>query len=295
MDRSNQGLPTALVVGPQRAGTTWIHNYLLQRGDICLPRGVKETFFFDERYHKGCGWYTHHFRRKPHHSAVVEVGPTYFHSAAAAARIRDTLPGARVICVLRDPAERAFSLWLHLRRYGQTTVGFREAFLTVPILRDSSRYATSLRLWTDQNGGGRVTTLFMSLLKTDRDNYCRRLCEGIGVPFSKPASEFDQRVNAASRPRVQWLANTAQWAANRLRDRRCYGIINAAKKLGAKGLIMGSPALLKDTTLKHADRLWVYDRLASEIDELRELLHDPKEMSEWGPHRADQTDADRAA
>ena len=33
-------LPTALVIGPMKAGTTWIHEYLAWRGDVCLPGGT---------------------------------------------------------------------------------------------------------------------------------------------------------------------------------------------------------------------------------------------------------------
>jgi hypothetical protein len=45
--------PDAMVIGPMKAGTTWLYSYLISRGDVCLPEGVKETFFFDRRFNKG--------------------------------------------------------------------------------------------------------------------------------------------------------------------------------------------------------------------------------------------------
>ena len=48
-------------VGPQRTGTSWLHAQLSRHSRLCFPRRVKETFFFDERFHKGLEWYWSHF------------------------------------------------------------------------------------------------------------------------------------------------------------------------------------------------------------------------------------------
>ena len=40
-------IPFCLFMGPQRSGTSWLYRYLMDRGDVCLPSGVKEVFFFD--------------------------------------------------------------------------------------------------------------------------------------------------------------------------------------------------------------------------------------------------------
>ncbi len=41
-----------IIIGPQKAGTTWIYEYLKTLPGVCVPVKVKETFFFDKYYHK---------------------------------------------------------------------------------------------------------------------------------------------------------------------------------------------------------------------------------------------------
>src|ERR1051325_11557414 len=66
--RKRRILPSFLIIGAQRAGTTSLFHYLLQHPDVVGPRGgdeavwwVKETHFFDEKYSKGPDWYRSFF------------------------------------------------------------------------------------------------------------------------------------------------------------------------------------------------------------------------------------------
>ena len=88
-----------------RSATTWIHRYLKSWDDVCLPTDVKETFFFDRRFTKGLGWYSRHFRgcQASKFRITVEVGPSYFHSEKAPARIRDVLGQIPLIVIYRNP------------------------------------------------------------------------------------------------------------------------------------------------------------------------------------------------
>lgn len=36
-----------------RTGPTWLQEYLLSRGDVCLPKNIKETFYFAEKFDPG--------------------------------------------------------------------------------------------------------------------------------------------------------------------------------------------------------------------------------------------------
>jgi hypothetical protein len=74
-------LPDFIAVGPPRTGTTWLHGVLYHR--VSLPRGVKETYFFDHFYAKGLNWYSHYFGDSADGHRVGEIAPTYFASAEA--------------------------------------------------------------------------------------------------------------------------------------------------------------------------------------------------------------------
>jgi len=132
-------LPDFLVVGPQRTATTWLHARLLRH--VVFPKGVKETMFFDRHFKKGLFWYQSHFRHGRSDQPVAEVAPTYFHSAEARERIARTIPHCKIICTLRDPVSRLYSLYHFMRHYGFTRVSFERALKDFPLHDGSSRYA----------------------------------------------------------------------------------------------------------------------------------------------------------
>src|ERR1700733_3309125 len=97
-------LPSFFVIGPPRTGTTWLHSVLGTRTH--LPYPTKETRFFDRHFHRGLDWYRAHFPRTGESSPMGEVAPTYFASSEARQRIVETIPGAKAVCIFRNPVER---------------------------------------------------------------------------------------------------------------------------------------------------------------------------------------------
>src|ERR1700753_1105916 len=69
-------LPSFIVVGPPRTGTTWIHEVLHRHAT--LPGPTKETRFFDLHFTRGLKWYLSHFSKANEGRPLGEVAPTYF-------------------------------------------------------------------------------------------------------------------------------------------------------------------------------------------------------------------------
>jgi hypothetical protein len=146
--RTRRILPSFLIIGAQRAGTTSLFNYLLRHPDVAGPSGgdsavwwVKETHFFDEKYTKGVDWYRSFFplsatreryRKRGHDLQAGEATPYYMFHPAVPARAAATLPDARVIALLRDPVERAYSHFQMMSRTGREKLGFEEALAAEP-------------------------------------------------------------------------------------------------------------------------------------------------------------------
>ncbi|MEO1050649.1 MAG: sulfotransferase domain-containing protein [Bacteroidota bacterium] len=103
--------PSFIVAGIQKGGTTSLYNYLCQHPRIS-PILQKEIHFFDRNYNKGMGWYLGNFPLKftiPSDNIVGEATPTYLYSKNAANRISEKLPNSKIIIVLRNPVDRAYS------------------------------------------------------------------------------------------------------------------------------------------------------------------------------------------
>jgi hypothetical protein len=107
-------LPTFLLCGAQKAGTTAIHEALCDHPDVCMSR-PKETEFFNWRYHRGWSWFSSHFEHHSGEAAIGEASTRTMPTPNAPARIAKRLPDIQLIFVLRNPIERAHSaFWYYL-------------------------------------------------------------------------------------------------------------------------------------------------------------------------------------
>ena len=127
-------LPSFLVVGAQRAGTTSLHRALLDHPSVVAPNLHKGIHYFDIAHANGLRWYQAHFpieavARARHGRGLqaFESSGYYMHHPLAPARIAEALPGVRLIAMLRDPVERAHSAHRHEVARGFDSVSFEEA------------------------------------------------------------------------------------------------------------------------------------------------------------------------
>lgn len=252
-------LPDALLIGPMKGGSTWIHDYLSSRGDVCLPAGVKETFFFDRRFDRGTAWYERHFDRyEPgRHRRTMELAPSYFHSPEAPERVRSVLGDVPLVVTVRDPIKRAWSHYLHLRRYGYTRDPLPEAAEDFPELLQASRYAACLERWQSSFGTGRLHILWQEVLASDPERYASELCAALDLPFEGlPEGAQGRSYEAAAAP-VPWLAALGRRASYALRGRGFHGVVNVARRSGLYRLFFGSPGGDRLPELTGVDAEWL--------------------------------------
>jgi hypothetical protein len=129
-------LPDFLILGAQKAGTTALYAYLRWHPEITGP-SFKEVSFFDRHYARGERWYRAHLpsrprqwvvrRRRGRWPSVGEASPSYLFHPAAPERVAALLPRARLIAVLRDPVDRAFSHYQHEVALRREPLSFEDA------------------------------------------------------------------------------------------------------------------------------------------------------------------------
>jgi hypothetical protein len=132
-------MPNFLIVGAQKAGTTSLHYYLKQHPQIYMsPR--KEPHFFEgmhwDFYRPGrimppvtdLADYQALFEGVTDEKAIGEASASYLYSPKAPTLIKRSIPDARLIAILRNPADRAYSNFLHcVRGRRESIVDFAEA------------------------------------------------------------------------------------------------------------------------------------------------------------------------
>jgi hypothetical protein len=125
MTAGGRPLPDFLILGAQKAGTTALYEYLYRHPAISGP-SWKEVSFFDRHWWRGERWYRGHFPRGAR-SRVGEASPSYLFHPEAPERVRSLLPEARLIAILRDPTDRAFSHYQHEVALGREPLPFEDA------------------------------------------------------------------------------------------------------------------------------------------------------------------------
>lgn len=122
--------PAFLIIGAQKGGTKSLRGYLITHPGVINTAEMSEIHFFDKAraYQRGLAHY-HRYFPYPHQARgklAFDNTPNYLAIAAAAGRIHAYDPALRLICILRDPVERAFSAWNMLHDKGRDDTAFAE-------------------------------------------------------------------------------------------------------------------------------------------------------------------------
>jgi Sulfotransferase domain len=130
-------LPSFLIVGAARCGTTSMFRALAGHPAVFGPALQKELHYFSNKYFRGIAWYQSHFplrarARLMARSANVapqafESSPYYMFHPLAAERIYRDLPGVKLLVLVRDPVERARSQYSYSVSLGYETESFERA------------------------------------------------------------------------------------------------------------------------------------------------------------------------
>ncbi|KAK7500900.1 hypothetical protein BaRGS_00007780 [Batillaria attramentaria] len=127
-NKSCERLPKFLVVGPQKTGTTALYSFLSMHpaitSNINSPTTFEEVQFFNgNNYYKGLDWYMEFFPQPSNSSFtyLFEKSATYFDNENVPQRVFSLIPKAKIICILIDPAKRAYSWYQHMRAHNDPT------------------------------------------------------------------------------------------------------------------------------------------------------------------------------
>jgi hypothetical protein len=217
-------LPNFFIAGPPKAGTTSLHHYLRQHPQVYMNPIKEPTFFaaadlrFRDDYvatverersalHEYLAgpqvrpaqfwvteWndYVKMFRNAREQIAVGEASVAYFFFPSAAQAIRARLPGARLMFVLRDPADRLFAWYLMaLRRGSRATfrAWLRDAMVGgddhLPAV-DGGRFATHLQRFFDMFPRDQLRVYLYESLRTDARATVRDMFAFLGVDPEQP-------------------------------------------------------------------------------------------------------------
>jgi len=183
---STSTLPTFLVIGAMKAGTTSLYHYLRDHPQVFMPQ-TKEVNFFNplRNWRRGVGWYEAQFRDAPQDAIAIGEASTSYTKYPwiqdVPERIASVLGDIRLIYVVRDPIERMRSQYLHHLATGQEWRSIEEAFDQEPMYLNVSRYAFQLDRYAPFVAKGRILVVDSRDLRRDRLPTVRRIFEFLDV------------------------------------------------------------------------------------------------------------------
>jgi hypothetical protein len=216
-----RALPDFLIIGGQRCGTTSFYNQITRHPAVARAFR-KEVHFFDSAYGQGAGWYRSNFplrlaqrltgRRRGMRAITGEASPYYIFHPHAPRRAARLVPQARIIALVRNPVDRAYSHYHHEVRLGAETLPFADALASEArrlageeerMLQDESyvsfnhqhfsylargRYAEQLARWLTFFPSERVLVLASEDFYADPPSLVGRALEFLGLSGWRPES-----------------------------------------------------------------------------------------------------------
>ena len=124
-------LPDFLIIGVQKGGTSSLYSYLTDHPQVASAFKKELHYFDSDKFGKGEGWYRSNFpplsSENGHRVITGEASPYYIYHPLAPKRAAQVVPNARLIALLRNPVDRAYSDYNHRLNDGIETLGFEEA------------------------------------------------------------------------------------------------------------------------------------------------------------------------
>lgn len=189
-------LPDVLIGGAQKSGTTTLHHFLAEHPECYTPPDRQEIHFFDveAQYARGLDAYRELFAGAGEEKVVFQTSPYYLFLPRAARRIASDCPDMKMIFVLRQPVDRAYSHYWHSVRFGRERLGFEEALAAEaervergPLERRvfsylaRGRYAEQIERYFELLGRERVLVLLTDDLRHDLAGTAERLGTFLGL------------------------------------------------------------------------------------------------------------------
>lgn len=201
-------LPSFLVIGAMKAGTTSLHRYLRAHPQVFMPEEKELDFFVAERHwSRGRDWYEAQFAGAEGAAAVGEASPTYTMYpwfSGVADRVAELLPQVQLVYCVRHPVERMRSHYLHELEKGRERAPIGRALLANRRYLDASRYAMQLEQYLARIPRERIQVITAEQLRDDRAATVGRVLAFLGVDLEYPDSPvLDREFHRTSDKRLR--------------------------------------------------------------------------------------------
>lgn len=203
------GVPLDFVIlGPQKCATTWMYRCLREHPEVYLP-DTDAVHYFEMNYHRGGDWYGEFFADRDGEPIVGEETASYVRDDAAAARLAEDVPDARLLISVRNPVDRAFSHYWHEKSKGTIDFEFAEVLENYDLFENwvaPGFYHRNLERYLEHFPPEQVKLVYFEDLRADDEAFIRDVFEFVGADPDFTPSLVGERVNESRYTfRFDWM------------------------------------------------------------------------------------------
>jgi hypothetical protein len=301
-------LPTFILIGAGKSGTTALHHFLNQHPDVFMTP-VKETNFFelegrpivsdpktdpDRLYHYPQSinnWedYKGLFADSGKVKAIGEASPMYLYGKRAPEHIKERLPNVKLIAILREPVDRLYSRWTHLLRDGNDPIGPFEGCLNHDSiwwkrndLVTEGFYGTNIKRYFDLFPKEQIKVFLHDDLRNDSEKVMRELFAFIGVDSDFKA-DLEREYNVSGKPKNKLIDTLIGSNSILIKSVKAIapGLIDALKEGAAQKLLTNLRK--KNMERPDVDKAFKYklfnEVYAQEVNLLEEVIG--RDLTHW--------------
>lgn len=226
-------LPDFIGIGAQRTGTTRLYELLKQHPEICMAMYRKEVHYFDRYYHKGERWYRSLFDHCKGKNAG-EITPAYIYDEKCAERIHKLLPDVKLIAILRNPINRAYSQFkLTIRQKGYQG-SFSEFLQDYRDAVERGLYYKQIMRYLEFFPRDKLKILLFEDMVVNPYEEMSKIFWFLGVDTSFIPIDLEKKVGASQIPRFHGLYVRGKKITSKLHDLDMNWVIEGLKRVGIK-------------------------------------------------------------
>lgn len=269
-------------LGAQKSGTSWAYTCLYEHPEVCMP--IKEIHFFSRpRYEKGITWYEQHFAACGVGKKKGEWSTSYLYSKETPERIREHYPEVKLLMILRNPIDRAYSQYRNAIRAGEipkdtTFEAFSEREESVYA---QGLYAAQIEHYLKFFKREQMLILIYEDIRKDPVAFMRTIHEFLGIKSDFIASMIHTEVNIARTPTIVGIDRFMHHISEFLRAHRLDRLVHLVRKTGITDIVRSV-----NTTKESKQATQAFDRnklagyFKNDVVRLSALL-DRNLCSEW--------------
>jgi Sulfotransferase domain len=274
-------LPTFIVIGAMKSGTTSLASYLSTHPDVFVT-DPKEPRYFTQQWDKGQDWYEALFDGAGPATARGEASTDYSKAPqvpSPAGRIAALVPDVRLVYLVREPVDRIRSQYVHrAARFNETKIERRPLDETVrskPIYLDWSRYGAQLEPYLEHFDRTQILLMTSERLRHDRAAALADVFTFIGVDPTIPVPNLHEERNrgAEKRRMPRWVrpARKVLWKAG------IYGRLSPEQRVRVQRFLQRED--IEAVVTPEIER-WILAELAEDLQRLRAIAGPDLDL--WG-------------